>query len=585
MATESSVDVSPHYVNVGSFYVTGVGLPVGLRPAELAFIECFRGICLEVDRLHAIQHRQTKIVLSTTCETLETALEIVVHHGVYSNASKTKNRLKLKDASEHLRSFVDALPESNDALDSCGLYPPGWDSSGSPPLTNASYVADDGCVITWSESGKVGMLAHLILELIAIAKSDPEAFGAQTVAALTHFYDWLTTGVYSCWLDYMEDWTLCNDRVDWIIGPIETYHDPTGNIGEWGAQVGVQTTDMSTWTPYLAKFEAALPYDAEHRRDLDSAAPFRVFTERVLAAGGGNGPRVCLAAFCLPNEDELRANASKQVIHTEVPSLLPAETLRRYMHPVMAALDAAHPNLFGQLWETSVILHETVGHGAGKLADGTTSADVIAAFGSNYGYMEELRAEVAALYMCLHNTEDVIKVSNIEWDDDPDELRKIMIQWWCGTALRRAGRQPKDATTITGAHARADITIANWLAARNIVVLNEALSATGSPEYFFELKTSTGAAATAIAELCLLTNLCKSTCDVGRFTMDIEVYLYDAAGINGANLPEISSRYRNNMEAKFGTEMPSRVVIPVDDELDGYRAPDLEELVNFVEMR
>lgn len=150
------------------------------------------------------------------------------------------------------------------------------------------------------------------------------------------------------------------------------------------------------------------------------------------------------------------------------------------------------------IWNVHCILHETLGHGSGKLAihtfvegdpltiDNTTynigdtlaltPANSIPFFEGVGQSLEELRAEIIALYTSIFMFDELAHAGLYkQW---PEKIGKeICIAWliydMMGTGLRRLQSQPINSVEISGSHAQANTIIMNYILDSGAVLLVE----------------------------------------------------------------------------------------------------------------
>jgi dipeptidyl-peptidase III len=140
------------------------------------------------------------------------------------------------------------------------------------------------------------------------------------------------------------------------------------------------------------------------------------------------------------------------------------------------------------MWSIHCILHETLGHGSGRLAThtfkeddaltiaGTTYAvgDVIPVtsdnvpefLAGNFAALEELRAEIIALYTSIEMFDELDSVGLYkDWTAQigKDKIIEQLIFDMASTGLRRLISHDSAQQEIMGAHALANMTIMNYL--------------------------------------------------------------------------------------------------------------------------
>lgn len=140
------------------------------------------------------------------------------------------------------------------------------------------------------------------------------------------------------------------------------------------------------------------------------------------------------------------------------------------------------------MWSIHCILHETLGHGSGRLTKHTfkegdpltisgktyaigdvvsvTSDNIPEFLAGNFAALEELRAEIIALYTSIAMFDELDQVGLYkDWTAKigKDKLIEQLIFDMAGTGLRRLLSQDITQKEIMGAHALANMTIMNYL--------------------------------------------------------------------------------------------------------------------------
>ncbi len=344
---------------------------------------------------------------------------------------------------------------------------------------------------------ELGVCAHWLRKARDHARAHPELFDEHMGNSLALLIEFLETGDEELFKKHSIAWTKTNNMLDYVWGWIETYQDPENRRGMFEADVTAKTVNMDIFKALLPKLEQRLPFpDAYKREDFNapSAIP-NVSINTKLYSTGGLGPLEITAAYCLPNYAELRSkHGAKQVMYEQTDGL--AKLINKdlfnslfYLPEELKWLKKYDPEntLHKVIWKVHVILHETLGHGSGRLAThrfkegdkmiiGNITYNIgdeipvtsknITEFLADGSSLEELRAEIIALYTSIFNFDELAQAGL--FDDWPqrigkDRLIEELIKDMALTAHRRLLSQPKDSIEIRGAHARANTTIMNWL--------------------------------------------------------------------------------------------------------------------------
>jgi hypothetical protein len=351
------------------------------------------------------------------------------------------------------------------------------------------------------------------------ARKYPTHFDAHLVRALEYLIEYYVTGDEDCFKKHSIEWLQAKGRVFFTQGFIETYSDPKKIRGDSAAEVTVRTVDLDSLTPLLLKIEETLPNPPEYKRDTQSAGQLNVSINRLIHGSGHNGPNVAIAAYCLPNYEDIRSiHGSKQVIYPQAPSaveLLNSDLYKQFRTANQKAfIEQYDPKeeLSDVLWNVQVLLHETIGHGSGRLHQHTftetktigdkvyqpgemvtvTDMNISEFLGSESNSLEELRAEINALYMSITSTEALAAAGLYkDWYRilGKEKLQEQCVIEMCRHMLRRYLSQSENIVRINGAHARANVTIANYLIASGGVRIHEELvTVDGSTYHVLEMQ-------------------------------------------------------------------------------------------------
>lgn len=326
----------------------------------------------------------------------------------------------------------------------------------------------------------------------------PAFFDEHLCKSLAFLISFLETGDEELFKKHSIEWLQTKSRVDYCFGFIETYDDPKNQRGSFQAEATVKTITLDTLSAILPQIESKLPVDAAFKRDLsgkDLSLPNASINTKIFGAGH-LGPMQVTAAYCLPNYEEIRAQfGSKQVIYPSAKGLgaliNPYLSRRLFFSKKNADWLDEHDHdqtFMHELWDVHCILHETLGHGSGKLAEHICSkeelairhdsthqpGEAIAVTSENLadlllGYdatIEELRAEIIALYVSVNHLEELVEHGTLTaayHRFGAKTLQKWLMFHMLETGLMRLLQQPDSATEITGDHARANATITNYV--------------------------------------------------------------------------------------------------------------------------
>lgn len=348
-------------------------------------------------------------------------------------------------------------------------------------------------------SKELSIAAYWLTKARDHANDYPQQFDNAMIESLSSLIDFLYSGDERDFRKHSISWIKTNNRIDYVFGFIENYQDPKETRGMFEAEVTIKVIDMASLNRLLPVLEDQLPFDHEFKRgglsDGSAAMPNASINATVFGSGH-SGPLQIVAAYCLPNYEDIRSEyGSKQVIYQSgkgLGSLLNPKLYRTLFYPTpqVTFLEQHDPSgsLHGDIWNVHCILHETLGHGSGKLARHTfvegdpliiedrqyalgdtleLSPDTLNLFFAGTGQaLEELRAEIIALYTSIFMF-DELSAQGL-YKDWPERIGKdAMIDWliydMAFTGLRRLQSQPIGVNEISGAHAQANTILMNYL--------------------------------------------------------------------------------------------------------------------------
>lgn len=383
------------------------------------------------------------------------------------------------------------------------------------------------------------------------AQKYPELFDIHVAKSLELLIAFLQTGDEAYFKKHSIEWLKNSSRIDYNFGFVETYHDPKSKRGLFQAEATIRTIDLATLNTILPSIEQELPFPAEFKRKTlgtsEHTIPNASINTKIFGTGG-LGPMLITAAYCLPNYEDIRATyGSKQIIYPATKSLgaliNPDLTHKLfYLKKEAEWLEEHDPDwsFENDLWDVHCILHETLGHGSGQLANHIfKEGEELTIGGKKYavgdstpvtteniseflhGYeqaLEELRAEIIALYVSVVHLDTLLRAGFlVSWNKKigHDTLVKWLILHMANTGIKRIIQQSDDATEISGDHARANCTITNYLIEKGGIALNEETIKFDSKEYtVLGLSlVDTDASIKAITELMQEVQRIKSTGD------------------------------------------------------------------------
>lgn len=433
---------------------------------------------------------------------------------------------------------------------------------------------------------------HWLSKAYEHAKKYPQEFDADLIQSLELLLQFLKTGDEEFFKQHSIKWLKTNNKLDYLFGFIETYNDPKGYRGFFEAEVTVKTIDMQKLNSILPSLEQQLPFKPEYQRqNLDSSAAMpNASINQMLFGMGANGPLNIVAAYCLPNYSEIRSTyGSKQIIYQVERGLgeqLDPQLYRAlFNHAQRVSWLGVHDQegkLHGDIWNVHCILHETLGHGSGQLAQHIVQKEATCIGGTEYkagqsvpvtsdninellrGYehsLEELRAEIIALYTSIFMFDQLAEQGL--YKDWPQRIGKeafidCLIVDMAWTGLNRLKSQADDSDTITGAHAQANTTITNYLLDSGAIrLIQEELHINNKKYQVLDFVVADRQKAlSVIKELAAYVQELKSTAD-GKHTQE----LFENYGTKVRNMQHVHI-IKNNMKAVMGELKASARLFP-----------------------
>ncbi len=218
-----------------------------------------------------------------------------------------------------------------------------------------------------------------------------------TIEALISFYK---SGDLKEFDDFNILWAEDNtSNVDFVNGFTETYGDPFGRKASWEAIVNFKNMDACKRTDIISAnaqwFEDHAPINPKYRKEEVKGVSAKVITVAML--GGDCYPSTPIG-INLPNADWIRRDhGSKSVTIDNITNAYKraADGSGFSEEFVLREEDRERMAKYGKLGDDlHTDLHECLGHGSGKLADGVNGSEL-----KTYGSaLEEARADLFGLY-------------------------------------------------------------------------------------------------------------------------------------------------------------------------------------------
>ncbi len=239
---------------------------------------------------------------------------------------------------------------------------------------NSRLVKRDGTLIeeVYRLGGRYDQYIRRIVTHLRDAIDFATPATADALRALIRFYE---TGDEADRIGYDIAWVRDRESlVDTINGFVEVYMDPRGTKGSWEAIVCFVNDDKTARIRTLAAaaqwFEDRMPWDARYRKPEVHGVTARAID--VVIETGDSGPLTPIG-INLPNDQAIRERyGSKSVslsnIHEAYVNSTP-EGLRTEFS--WTEEEAARARMWGAAsQELTTDMHEVIGHGSGRMADG-----------------------------------------------------------------------------------------------------------------------------------------------------------------------------------------------------------------------
>lgn len=425
----------------------------------------------------------------------------------YQPTQTTPNDIKNSSMNIYSDDFTDAdyeeLPEEDKNKLNAYFY---VDTTGGSRVPKSiSYAA------TGHYGPELTVSAYWLEKALHHAQAYPKRFDAHLLNSLKSLIEYVTTGDEEFFKQHSIEWLKSSSKLDYCFGFIETYADPKGKRGSFTAEVTIKSFDIQKLNAMLPSIEKQLPLPQEFMRSALGSIPNASINTKIFGYGD-LGPLAITAAYCLPNYEEIRSEyGSKQIIYPSSKSLemqVNPEHARILFNLKQEAawLEQNDPEdtIDNDIWDTQCILHETLGHGSGKLADHILPANDpragggavqtipvtnknIAEFLAGYEHtIEELRAEIIALYVSINHLDTLMECGLMsKWKSKltHEELVRKLILGMARTGIRRYLQQNENATEISGDHARANCTIMYYLIEKGGLRLAEEKVTINGKEY------------------------------------------------------------------------------------------------------
>jgi dipeptidyl-peptidase-3 len=289
---------------------------------------------------------------------------------------------------------------------------------------------------------------------------------AASLRALITFY---RTGEETDRMAYDIAWVSDQEsRVDTINGFVEVYMDPRGVKGSWEALVYIvneeKTRKIQTLAEHAQWFEDHMPFDLRYRKS--SVLGITAKAIEVVVETGDSGP-LTPVGINLPNDQAIREQyGSKSVslfnVNEAYEESTPEGMRTEFAWTPDEAARAKKWGAFSQ--ELATEIHEVIGHGSGRMAEGVASPHLL--LKEQYSAVEESRADLIALYFLADRK--LVELGIVSGGDH-DEIVRTAYEYYARNAVVQL-RRIRQGTTIEEDHMRNRQMIVAWLIAHTTAI-------------------------------------------------------------------------------------------------------------------
>lgn len=310
--------------------------------------------------------------------------------------------------------------------------------------------------VVWKIGGKYsGIIEHIVENLNKASEFAENEQQRRVINILTEYY---STGDLRTFDRYSIEWLKELDgMIDFINGFIEVYGDPLGLKASWEGIVEYKDLEACHRTQTICRnaewFERHSPVDSRFKKDKVAGVTANVICAAML--GGDEYPSTAIG-INLPNADWIRAQyGSKSVTISNLTSAY-SKAAQGNGFLEEFAIDADTVDMIRKYGDKCddlhTDLHECLGHGSGRLLDGTDPNAL-----KNYSStIEEARADLFGLYYIADP-----KLIELGLLSDPEAFHAAYYSYMMNGLLTQSVRI-KLGNDIEEAHMRNRAVIANW---------------------------------------------------------------------------------------------------------------------------
>ena len=333
---------------------------------------------------------------------------------------------------------------------------------------NSRLVARDGRLVeeVYKIGGKYDREIRAIVGHLENAVQYAPPGLAASLRALIHFY---RTGEEGDRIAYDIAWVSDQEsRVDTINGFVEVYMDPRGVKGAWEALVYIvnedKTRKIQTLAAHAQWFEDHMPFASRYRKP--SVLGVTAKAIEVVVETGDSGP-LTPVGINLPNDQAIREQYGSKSVSLFNVNEAYEESTPEGMRTEFAWTpeEAARAKKWGAFsLELTTEMHEVIGHGSGRMADGIASPHLL--LKEQYSAVEESRADLIALYFL---PDPKLVELGLIGAEDHAQIVQTAFEYYARNALVQL-RRIREGTTIEEDHMRNRQMIVAWLIAQTAAI-------------------------------------------------------------------------------------------------------------------
>jgi dipeptidyl-peptidase-3 len=259
-----------------------------------------------------------------------------------------------------------------------------------------------------------------------------------------------------------------DSRVDTINGFVEVYMDPRGVKGAWEALVYIvnedKTRKIQTLAAHAQWFEDHMPFAPRYRKPNVLGVTAKAI--EVVVETGDSGP-LTPVGINLPNDQAIREQYGSKSVSLFNVNEAYEESTPEGMRTEFAWTpeEAARAKKWGAFsLELTTEMHEVIGHGSGRMADGIAPPHY--RLKEQYSAVEESRADLIALYFLPDPK--LVELGLISAEDHT-EIVQTAFEYYARNALVQL-RRIREGTTIEEDHMRNRQMIVAWLIAHTTAI-------------------------------------------------------------------------------------------------------------------